>query len=164
MLGWFLPHNNVNQPQSYMPSLWASPHPIPPGHHSTRLLPVLHSNVSSAIHLTPDSVSMLMLLVLLSPSPSWPQVHSLHLHIFKCVSLSTLPPRLETQNSATHLSFSHLSSSEVYQFSLLKGSHSVTFFLSSAVALIQALVIFLLQLLLLSFASIHPLAPPPLLC
>ena len=131
---WFLPYKSAIIIHTSSPFIASLPSPILSlqviTQHQTGL-PVPQSSFSPAIHLTPDSVSMLMLLVLLSPSPSWPQVHSLHLHIFKCVSLSTLPPRLETQNSATHLSFSHLSSSEVYQFSLLKGSHSVTFFLSS---------------------------------
>lgn len=133
MLYWFPPYKSATIIHTSPPFLASLLSPIPSlqviTQHQTGL-PVLQSSFSPASHLT-HSVSMLMLLDLLFPSPPWPQVHSLHLQIFKCVSLSTLPPKLGTQSSAIHLPFSHLSSSEVYQFSLLKGSHSVTFFLSS---------------------------------
>ena len=133
MLYWFPPYKSATIIHTSPPFLASLLSPIPSlqdiTQHQTGL-PVLQSSFSPASQLT-HSVSMLMLLDLLFPSPPWPQVHSLHLQIFKCVSLSTLPPKLGTQSSAIHLSFSHLSSSEVYQFSLLKGSHSVTFFLSS---------------------------------
>ena len=133
MLYWFLPYKSATIIHTSPPFLGSLLSCIPSlqviTQHQTGL-PVLQSNFSPASHLT-HSVSMLMVLVLLFPSPPWPQVHSLHLQIFKCISLSTLPPKLGTQSNAIHLSFSHLSSSKVYQFSFLKGSHSVTFFLSS---------------------------------
>ena len=124
----------ISHNYTYIPSFLSFPplpHPIPPGHHrAADWAPCATKQLLSSYASAPDGVSMLVLLVLLSPSPPWPQVHSLHLQIFKCISLSTLPPKLGIQ-SRTHLSFSHLSSSELYQFSLLKGSHSVTFLLSS---------------------------------
>ena len=77
----------ISHNYTYIPSLQSLsllPHPIPQVITELRTgLPVLHSS-SPAIHLTPDSVYMLMLLspfIPLSPPPLCPQVHSLHLRL-----------------------------------------------------------------------------------
>ena len=88
MLGWFLPHNNVNQP--YIGPLYIGPLPLePPSHlqpHCTLYVvtehlvefPVLYSNFPLAIYFTYGNVQVLILLSQFEPhSPSLPVFTSL---------------------------------------------------------------------------------------
>ena len=85
----------ISHNYTYIPSLLSLPpvpHPTPLGHHRVPgWAPALYCNFLPAICFTQDSVYMLMLLspfVPLSPPPTCPQVHSVHLRL--CIAISSL--------------------------------------------------------------------------